>query len=127
MSEMKPLDLRTENPYPEDIFPEITKEEWEKIDELLKRELGFQLDRVAGNINRKMWNNIKEWFLERIKSAVQGLLNEVEKMENYATKIQKEDLTEFMKGYWKGQQNLINELKRQIKKWFPDIEEGERK
>jgi len=58
---------------------------------------------------------------QHIKSAVQGLLEEIEKMENYAIKIQKEDLTEFMKGYWKGQQNLINELKRQIKKWFPDF------
>jgi len=59
--------------------------------------------------------------VERIKSSVQGLIQEIEKMENYAIKIQKEDLTEFMKGYWKGQQNLINELKRQIKKWFPDV------
>ena len=79
MNEPKPLSLDKECPYPEDIFPEITKEEWERIDKLLKKEMGFSLDRVAGNINRKMWNNMKEWFTERIKSAVQGLKQDIEK------------------------------------------------
>jgi len=77
----KPLDL--ENPYPEDIFPEISEKEWKKIDELLKRELGFPLDRVAGNINRKMWNNMKDWFTERVKKACDFYLKYKDKPQRF--------------------------------------------
>jgi len=48
---------------------------------LLKRELGFPLDRVAGNINRKMWKNMGEWFVERIKSACEFYLRYKDKPE----------------------------------------------
>jgi len=47
---------------------------------------------------------------------IKELLKEIEKMEDYAMKIQEENLTEFMRGYWKGQENLIKELKKEIKK-----------
>jgi len=72
----QPLDLEElkKDMYPKDIFPEITNNEWKKINELLQKELGFPLDRVAGNINRMMWNNMSEWFIERIKSACEFYL-----------------------------------------------------
>jgi len=115
MVKPKPLDLKEENPYPEDIFPEITDKEWKKINELLKKELGFPLDRVAGNINRKMWNNMRDWFLERIKSAVQGLLIDMEVT----------DLDEIVcsdgshrRMDEKTRKRIITDL---IKKWFPDM------
>ena len=65
----EPLNLEDKNPYPTDIFTEITDEEWKNINKILEKELGFPLDRVAGNINRKLWNNMREWFKERVKSA----------------------------------------------------------
>jgi hypothetical protein len=72
----KPLDLEElkQNRYPKDIFTEITGKEWEKINKILIKELGFSLDRVSGNISRKMWKNMSEWFIERIKSACEFYL-----------------------------------------------------
>jgi len=58
---------------------------------------------------------------QRIQEAVQGLLEEIEKMKKYATNIQKEDLTEYIRGYWKGQENLIMEIEHLIKKYFPEM------
>jgi len=101
-----------ENPYPEDIFPEITKEEWKKIDELLKRELGFPLDRVAGNINRKMWNNMRERFLEMARE----LLEEIENIRSKALK-ESEDVD-----FSNGVILMCERTRTLIKKWFPDIE-----
>ena len=112
MTKPKPLDLEE--------WRKKWLELWKEQNKLFAKKYGsvygFNFDLMLGELK------------QRIKSAAQGLIQDVEKMENYVTKIQKEDLTEFMKGYWKGQQNLINELKRQIKKWFPDAcKSGERK
>lgn len=74
MSKPKPLSLDMDFPYPKDIFPEITEEEWKKIDKLLRKEMGFSLDRVSANISRKMWDNMREWFIEQIKSACEFYL-----------------------------------------------------
>ncbi|MDL1957001.1 MAG: hypothetical protein LWW95_08165 [Candidatus Desulfofervidus auxilii] len=60
--------VRKENPYPESVFPEISLEEYKKINELLIKHLGFPLDRLSGNIGRKIWNicldQIKKYLKE---------------------------------------------------------------
>jgi len=117
MTKPKPLDLKEENPYPEDIFPKITDKEWKKINELLKKELGFPLDRVAGNINRKMWNNMRDWFLERLKSAVQGLLEDINS--SYGCIYHQGGNDDCIICTAIGQ--TLNEVQRKIKKWFPDV------
>jgi len=136
----KPLDLENENPYPEDIFPEITKEEWDKIDKLLLKEMGFSVDRVAGNVGRKLWNGIREKFRERIKSAVQGLLNEIEEdikywekeMDKYEDKLLNAKSKEERRIYdraWKiaGEVHRILDVrvKELIKYYFKDVLKGD--
>ena len=69
----KPLDLNF-NPYPKDIFPDISKEEYKKIDELLQHKFGFTIDRLAGYISRKVLSGLKQEFTERIKAAYEFYL-----------------------------------------------------
>jgi len=82
---MKPEPLNIEelkkDMYPEDVFPNITNEEWQKIDKIIQKEMGFSLDRISANINRKIWNNMKDWFLIRIKSACEFYLEYKDKPE----------------------------------------------
>ena len=105
------------NPYPEKIFPPIEEEEWRRIDELLRKELGFPLDRVSGNIGRIVWNNL----MEDVKSAVQGLLEEVDDIKEcveadyengWISKRLKEHTIE-----------TIEEIESLIKKWLADVME----
>lgn len=56
--------LISQNPYPEEIFTPIPKEDFIKIDDLLKKELGYPLDRLSGNIGRKLYNSIIETLKE---------------------------------------------------------------
>jgi len=95
------------NPYPEKIFPPIEEEEWRRIDELLRKELGFPLDRVSGNIGRIVWNNL----MEDVKSAVQGLLEDLERAKRVTCDENK-----------KAHLDYCIYL---VKKWFPDVVEGE--
>jgi len=98
------------NPYPEKIFPPIEEEEWRRIDELLRKELGFPLDRVSGNIGRIVWNNL----MEDVKSAVQGLLEEIEKKQEEILVVHK---------YGEGFYDALKFCKNLIKKWFADVVE----
>ena len=51
--------LLTSDPYSEDIFLPIPKEDFTKINELLKKELGYPLDRLSGNIGRELYKSLK--------------------------------------------------------------------
>ncbi len=123
----QPLDLEElkKDMYPEDIFPKITNNEWKKINKLLMKELGFPLDRVSANLNRKMWKNMSEWFVEQIKSAVQGLLAEIENRKemlertiNYVTQKRKCSV--------KARIDELDTILWKIKKYFPDeVKENE--
>ena len=55
-----------DNPYHEDIFPEISSEEWKTIDKLLQKNLGFPLDRVSGNIGRTVWRGVLRQLKRRL-------------------------------------------------------------
>ena len=107
------------NPYPEKIFPPIEEEEWRRIDELLRKELGFPLDRVSGNIGRIVWNNL----MEDVKSAVQGLLEEIDSSYGCVHHREEGGNDDCIICVVIGQ--TLNEVKRKIKKWFPDVVEGE--
>ena len=48
--------LEKENPYPENVFLPITHTQFRKIHTLLLKELKIPLDRVSGNISRRVWN-----------------------------------------------------------------------
>ena len=55
------------NPYPEDIFLPIPKEDFNKINDLLKKEMGYSIDRLSGNMGRKLYKSIIENLEEVIK------------------------------------------------------------
>lgn len=48
------------NPYPVEVFPEISDEDWVKIHAIIKKELGIPLDRISGNLCRMGWDNHKK-------------------------------------------------------------------
>lgn len=49
-------EARARNPYPEDIFTEPSKEEYEQLRELF-RNAGMTQDRFFGSFGRRVWNN----------------------------------------------------------------------
>jgi len=83
--------------------------DWEKIESIIIEEQLGDLTMDA------MMKKIKQ----QIMLVVQGLLREIEKIKKYTTNIQKEDLTEYIRGYWKGQENLIKEIEHLIHRCFP--------
>jgi len=96
------------------LFPEITKKEWKRIDELLRKEMGFPLDRVAGNINRKTWNYMREWFIECIKSACMFYLRYMDKPE-LLIKEHPEYLEELKKKCMPQVEEILSCIKLQVK------------
>jgi hypothetical protein len=61
------LERLPKNPYPEDIFTPITVIEWKKLNKLIKKEMGFSLDRVSGDLMRRGWNNC----LDEVKKLIE--------------------------------------------------------
>ena len=51
--------LLTSDPYSEDIFLPIPKKYFTKINELLRKEVGYPLDRLSGNIGRELYKSLK--------------------------------------------------------------------
>ena len=51
--------LLTSDPYSEDIFLPIPKKDFTKINELLRKEVGYPLDRLSGNIGRELYKSLK--------------------------------------------------------------------
>jgi len=48
------------NPYPENIFTPIPEEDFTKINDLLKKEMGYPIDRLFGNMGRRVYQTIGE-------------------------------------------------------------------
>ena len=69
----EPLKNKLVDKYPEDIFIEPTKEQWDKIHELCNKEIGKPFDGFAGSISRRVLRNC----IEDVKSAVNGLKKEL--------------------------------------------------
>ena len=58
--------LEKENPYPEDVFLPIPKEDFDNINDFLKKEMGYSIDRLSGNMGRKLYKSIIEILKEVI-------------------------------------------------------------
>lgn len=58
-SEQLLKELRANNPYPEDVFTEPTKDEYAKVQKLFI-DAGLIQDRFFGAYGRKVWNNCIE-------------------------------------------------------------------
>ncbi len=48
------------NPYPENIFTPIPKEDYSKINNLLKKEMGYPIDRLSGNIGNRLYKALSK-------------------------------------------------------------------
>jgi len=59
--------MKISNPYPEDVFMPIPKEDFIKINDLLKKEMGYPIDRLSGNFGRKIYKGIIEDLIDKIK------------------------------------------------------------
>jgi len=59
--------LEKENPYPEDVFLLIPEEDFNKINDWLKKELGYSIDRLSGNLGSKIYKSIIEIIKDVIK------------------------------------------------------------
>ncbi|MFH1230045.1 MAG: hypothetical protein V1709_00970 [Planctomycetota bacterium] len=54
------------NPYPEDIFIPMTKEQLAEVHKLLQEKMGIPLDRLTGEIGRRTWNLFTEEFKQAL-------------------------------------------------------------
>jgi len=50
--------LEQENPYPKSAFMIIKKEDYDKINDFFKKELGYPMDRLSGNMGRNIYITI---------------------------------------------------------------------
>ena len=62
------------NPYPKSIFPSIPKEDYDKINNLLKKEMGYPIDRLSGNIGNGLYKALSKDLIK-----VVGWLKQIEK------------------------------------------------
>ena len=69
------------NPYPEDIFTPIPKEDFTKINNLLKEIMGYPIDRLFGNMGRKVYQTIGEDLKPIVPLLQQGEKLKVENIE----------------------------------------------
>ncbi len=95
----------------QDIEETWKKHNWQVITILSDR---AKEDNFPVWIVKARWIEDKRKIKKR-KTPLQKLMEEIDRMENYAKNMKKEDLTEFAKGYWNGQENLIKEIKKLIK------------
>jgi hypothetical protein len=58
--------MSRENPYSEDIFIPISKEDFAKINDLLKKKMGYPIDRLSGCLGRELYKSIIETLKEML-------------------------------------------------------------
>ena len=76
---------KSKNPYPENIFIEPTKEEYEKLQKIIK-DVGLVQDKFFGAYGRRVWNNciniieqlIQEKEIERIYKIIHDARNHID-------------------------------------------------
>lgn len=59
--------LEQENPYPKSAFMIIKKEDYDKINDFFKKELGYSMDRLSGNMGRNIYITITDILRGMIK------------------------------------------------------------
>ncbi len=67
-------EVRRINPYPDDIFSEPTKEEYEVVQKIFK-DAGLDQDKFFGAFGRRVWNNCLD--------KIEGIIKEKENEKNY--------------------------------------------
>jgi len=65
---------------------------------------------IPNAIERIVELTINKSYNEGVKAK--KIFDDISRCLDYAIKIQKEKLTEFMKGYWRGQEVVLKELKQ---------------
>jgi len=108
----EPLKLNTLKNKIKEIMRSIRELEREgKIDEKASKELNCSMGQLGYELD---WS---------IKSAVQGLLEEIEKERQYANIMkERDDINEYGKYVWIGYINGLEEAELKVKKWFPVVE-----
>ena len=66
------------NPYPENIFTPIPEEDFTKINNLLKKGMGYPIDRLFGNMGRRVYQTIGEDLQPIIALLEQGEIDKEE-------------------------------------------------
>lgn len=46
-------------PWPRDVFGEVPKDDWDKIDKFATKELGYRMDTISATLMRRGWANYK--------------------------------------------------------------------
>jgi len=108
--------LLTSDPYSEDIFLPIPKEDFNKINNLLKEEMGYPLDRLSGNVGRELYKPLKN--SKELRKII-ALLQRGEKYEMIVEEIDNEfgdGILQNENGFGVKLEHLI-EIKKQ--KYFP--------
>ena len=70
------------NPYPEDVFPKLTKEHLRIINESLLHNLNIPLDRLSAHLMKLGRDNLKEELKQKIGDDTIVAINEVEGKKN---------------------------------------------
>jgi len=102
---LEPLKDKLVDKYPEDIFIEPTKEQWDKIHELCNKEIGKPFDGFAGSISRHVLRNC----IEDVRSAAEGCKQELIKHRNHYRKSNPAIA------------NFIDSFLVDFDKWFEDV------
>ena len=115
----EPLKNKLVDKYPEDIFIEPTKEQWEKIHELCNKEIGKPFDGFAGSISRHVLRNC----IEDVKSAVNGLKQEIESRKIPIEKLpdKKTIVSDTKEKFVSDFNQEIDDIIKTINKWFEDV------
>lgn len=61
-----------QNPYPEEVFIPATKEQLNEAHEALKKYCGFPLDKISGEVGRRVHKLVKEDMIEILGSVEKG-------------------------------------------------------
>ena len=109
-------------------------DDWDNIDDLAKNKMeAFNLGRhVAAEglmtVLLKMVDETEDEIKQHVKSAVQGLLQEIEKIKKSLNEsieqAEQEDVRHAKYDFWLAL-DVVERIEKEIKKWFADVVEGE--
>jgi len=74
------VDLRKDNPYPENIFIEPTEQDYKIMGEVIGK-IGLTSDKFHGSWGRVVWNNCCEDIHEIIDEIIENIENEYKEVE----------------------------------------------
>lgn len=60
-----------ELPWPEDVFSKVSDNDWSDIDDWLRENKGYAIDRVSGHLMRRGWKVYERLLRERVNDLVE--------------------------------------------------------